>query len=114
MQSTVSALVIVFSAFLALWPAAFLVVAALHAFARRWRHIGQIALLVPLWSIAASIALVQFPRLVNAFEASAKPGPSLIAITAVIFALCCAAIAWALLIRSFAKPIDASPAGAHG
>lgn len=103
MTAATHALIIVCAAILALWPAAFLVAAALHGFARRWRHVGQIAWLLPLWSIAASIGLVQFPRLLKAFETSSSaPGPTLVAITAAIFALCCAGVAWALLLRSFA------------
>jgi hypothetical protein len=104
MHSVASVLVVIFSACLVLWPAGFLVAAGLHSFARRWRQLGQIAWLVPLWSIAASIALVQFPRLMEAFEPAARPGLSLGGIAAVVFALCCAAIAWALLVRSLVGP----------
>jgi hypothetical protein len=104
MQATATnALIVIAGAILALWPVAFLVAAALHGLARRWRHVGQIAWLLPLWSIAASIGLVQFPRLLKAFEPSAPPGPTLVAITAAVFALCCAGVAWALLLRSFAS-----------
>lgn len=101
MIAATHALILACAAVLALWPAAFLVAAALHGFARRWRHVGQIAWLLPLWSIAASIGLVQFPRLLKAIETPAPPGPTLVAITAAIFALCCAGVAWALLLRSF-------------
>ena len=104
MQTLLLVLVVLFSAFLALWPAAFLVAAVLHSIARRWRGLRRIALLVPVWSIAASIGLIQFPRLLHVFAPSAQPGPSnpsLGTIAAVILALCCAAIAWALLVRSF-------------
>lgn len=112
MQTATNALIIVAGAVLALWPVAFLLAAALHGFARRWRDVGQIAWLVPLWSIAASVALVQFPRLLKAFEPSALPGPTLVAITAAIFALCCAGVAWALLIRSFASTHRAAASAA--
>src|SRR6185436_21104075 len=101
MQSASLVLVVLFSAFLALWPAAFLVVGALHALAKRWRRLGQIALLLPVWSISASIGLIQFPRLLNAFEPSAQPALSLGSVMAVVFALCCAAVVWALLVRSW-------------
>ena len=106
------ALVAVFSAFLALWPVAFLVAAGLHSIAKRWRRLGQIALLVPVWSVAASIGLIQFPRLLNAFEPSTQPGPSLGSIAAIVFALCCAAVAWALLVRSFGERVPARPSDA--
>lgn len=103
MMTATHALILACAAVLALWPAAFLVAATLHGFARRWRHIGQIAWLLPLWSIAASIGLVQFPRLLKAIDTPAPPGPTLVAITAAIFALCCVGVAWALLLRSFAS-----------
>ena len=103
MQTAAPILVIVFSAFLALWPVAFLGVALRHAVTKRWRSVGQVALLVPVWSISASIGLIQFPRLLGMFESSAQPGASLGSIAAVVFALCCAAIAWALLVRSFGE-----------
>jgi NADH:ubiquinone oxidoreductase subunit K len=101
MQSAAQMLVVLFSAFLAFWPAAFIVVGASHALAKRWSRLGQIALLLPVWSIAASIGLVQVPRLLNAFEPSGQRGLSLGSIMALLFALCCAAIAWALLVRAF-------------
>lgn len=102
MTSATHALIMFCGAILALWPVAFVAAALLHGMARRWRHVGQIAWLLPLWSIAASIGLVQFPRLLRALEAPAAPGATLVAITAAIFALCCAGVAWALLLRSFA------------
>ena len=113
MQTVALVSVVLFSAFLALWPVAFIVVAVLHAIAKRWRRVGQVALLAPLWSISASIGLIQFPRLLSVFEPSAQSGASLGSIAAVVFALCCAAIAWALLVRSFGGPsAAASPSAA--
>ena len=113
MQTAALVLVVVFSAFLALWPLAFLVAAVLHALAKRWRRVGQVALLVPVWSISASIGLIQFPRLLGVFEPSTQSGASLGSVVAVVFALCCAAIAWALLVRSFGSTsAAASPSSA--
>ena len=104
MQTAALVSVVVFSAFLALWPVAFLVAAVLHAVAKRWHRVGQVALLLPVWSISASIGLIQFPRLLSVFEPSAQSGASLGSVAAVVLALCCAAIAWALLVRSFGAP----------
>ena len=103
MQTAAALSVVFFSAFLALWPVAFLVVAALHAIAKRWGRVGQLVLLVPVWSIAASIGLAQFPRLLSLVEPSAQSSASFGSIAAVIFALACAAIAWALLVRSLGE-----------
>lgn len=103
MQTVTLALVVLFSAFLALWPAAFLVAAGLHSFARRWQRLRRIAWLVPVWTIAASIGLMQLPRLLNGWAQADRPGPTLIAITAIVLAMCCAGVAWALLLRSFAS-----------
>jgi hypothetical protein len=97
-----SALVIVFSAVLALWPVAFVAGAVWHALAGRWRALGQLAMLLPLWCVAASIGLMQGPRaiaLVNEGPAAiTRPG---LAIAATVFALSFAGLAWALLLRSF-------------
>lgn len=91
-----------FSAFLALWPIALVAALAHHARARRWARVGQLALLLPLWTVAASIGLVQFPRLLAALGGT-EPGRFGVAFAAVILALCCGAVAWALLLRSFAR-----------
>lgn len=97
-----NALVIVFSAVLALWPVAFVAGGVWHALAGRWRALGRLAMLLPLWCVAASIGLTQGPRviaLVNDGPAAiTRPG---LAIAAVVFSLCFAALAWALLLRSF-------------
>ncbi len=112
MQFASSALVIAFAAFLALWPVAFLVVILLHAFARRWRRVGQVAFLLPLWTIAASVGLIQLAPLIEALDAPAPGRSPFIAVLAVGFALCCAAVAWALLIRSL--DLQSSDLGRHG
>jgi hypothetical protein len=101
MQFTPSALAIAFAAFLALWPVAFVVIVVIHAAARRWRRVGQVAFLVPLWTIAASVGLTQLAPLIAAFDALPKGRTPFIPVVAVGVALCCGAVAWALLLRSF-------------
>lgn len=102
MPSFTFLLAVVFSAFLALWPLAFVAGLVWHGWARRWRAVGQLALLLPLWCVAASIGLMQGPRLTQMLTegAAAVPRPGM-AIAAVVFSLCFAALAWALLLRSF-------------
>jgi hypothetical protein len=101
MQFAFSALAIAFATVLALWPVTFLVALLLHAFAKRWRRVGQVAFLLPLWTIAASVGLTQLAPLIAAIDALPKEGSPVIPVVALGFALCCAAMAWALLIRSF-------------
>ena len=111
MQFAPSALVIAFAAFLALWPVAFVVVLLLHAFAKRWRRVGQVAFLLPLWTIAASVGLTQLAPFIAAIDALPKGRSPFIPVVAVGLALCCAAVAWALLIRSFGH--QSSSASGH-
>jgi hypothetical protein len=101
MQFASSALVMFFAALLALWPLVFLVAVLRHLFAKRWRRVGQVALLLPLWTIAASVGLVQLGPFMAALDAPSPPRSPFMAVTAIGFALCCAAVAWGLLIRSF-------------
>lgn len=101
MQFASSALVILFTAVLALWPVAFLVAVVLHGLAKRWRRVGHVALLLPLWTIAASIGLTQLEPFTAALTAPSQGRSPVMPVVAVAFALCCAAVAWALLIRSF-------------
>ena len=111
MQVVPSALAIAFAAFLGLWPVAFLVVLLLHAFAKRWRRVGQVAFLLPLWTIAASVGLTQLAPFIAAIDALPKGKSPFIPVVAVGFALCCTAVAWALLIRSLGS--QSSPAPGH-
>lgn len=101
-SSITPTLVIVFSAFLALWPLVFLAGAVWHALARRWQAVARLALLLPLWCVAASIGLMQGPRVITLVNegpaAITRPG---MAIAATVFALSFAGLAWALLLRSF-------------
>ncbi|MBI5719673.1 MAG: hypothetical protein HZC37_18545 [Burkholderiales bacterium] len=101
MDLAASPLLIAFVVIVTLWPIVFLGAVAFHSFARRWRRAGQVALLLPLWMIAASIGLVQVPPFIAALAAPSPTRSLVIAGTASAFALCCAILAWALLLRSF-------------
>lgn len=108
MQAAVSAMGVVFVALVALWPLAWLAAIVRHAMHKRWKPIGQLALLLPLWTIAASVGAVQLGPLLKAVEA-AQPSPSLVVRgTGLAVAVCIAVVAWLLLLRSF-RP---SPTGA--
>jgi len=96
-----SPLVVVFAAIVALWPVAFIFALAYHSLAKHWRRVGQLALLFPLWSVAASVGLVQMPPLLAALSAPSLTRNLFTAGTAIAVALSCAVLAWALLIRSF-------------
>lgn len=102
MPSPAFIIAIVFSVFLGAWPLAFVVAVALQARKQRWRRVGQLALLFPVWCVAASIGLLQLPRLVAALDGTAPGGgkPAL-ATVAVVLALCLGALVWALLVQSF-------------
>lgn len=95
------ALVFAFSAALALWPLAFLAGAVWHGLARRWQVVARLAMLLPLWCVAASIGLMQGPRVITLVNegpaAITRPG---MAIAATVFALSFAGLAWALLLRA--------------
>jgi hypothetical protein len=106
------AIAIAFAAFLALWPVAFVVVLLVHALARQWRRVAQVAFLLPLWTIAASVGLTQLAPLIAAFDAPRMGRSPFIPVIAVGVALCFGAVAWALLIRSFDH--RSSPATGQG
>ena len=103
MQFVSAALVIVLAASLALWPVAFLAGVFVHVFAKQWRRLGQVAFLLPLWTIAASVCLTQLAPFVAAFDGPAQGRSPFIPVVAMGFALCCAALVWALLSRSFER-----------
>ena len=105
-----SALVFLFAALMGLWPLAWLFVVVRHSLSRRWRRVGQVALLLPLWTIAASVGAVQFARLLAARDAAAASPNLLIAATSIGVALCVATVAWLLLIRSFGDRPSEGPA----
>jgi hypothetical protein len=110
MQLASSALAVAFAAVLALWPVAFLAAVLMHAFARRWKRVGQVAFLLPLWTIAASVGLMQLTPFVAALNASPQGRSPVVPIVAVVFAMCCAAVAWALLLRAFDRRTDSGEA----
>ena len=100
-----SPLAIAFAAIVALWPVAFVVAIAYHSLVRRWRRVGQVALLFPLWSVAASVGLVhmglvQMPSFLAALVAPSVTRNLFTAGAAIAVALSCAVLAWALLLRS--------------
>jgi hypothetical protein len=101
MEFASSPLVVAFAVVVTLWPIVFLAAVAFHAFARRWRRLGQVAMLLPLWMVASSIGLVQVPPFIAALAAPSPTRHLFTAGTASAFALCCAILAWALLLRSF-------------
>ncbi|NRF70555.1 hypothetical protein HLB44_26470 [Aquincola sp. S2] len=101
MNLAILALIILFAVPMALWPVLWLFVLGRHALSRRWQRVGQVALLLPLWTIAASVAALQFPRLLVALNAEKVPPGLLFAAVAIGVATCFATIAWLLLIRSF-------------
>ena len=107
MQNTLSALVIVFAVLVALWPFAWIVAVVRHSLARRWQRAGQVALLLPVWAVAASVSALQLARLFAAQDA--KPAPTVWgAIASIGVGACVATVAWLLLLRSFG---DRSPEG---
>src|SRR5436190_20659625 len=99
-----SLLVIPFAVFVGLWPIAFLGVLLRHSLAREWHRVGRIALLLPLWTVAASVGLRQLaPYIAEPSAAHALPSPFITA-AGVGFAACCVAAGWWLLLRSFGGP----------
>ena len=104
----ISALVVVFTVPMVLWPLGWLVVLVRHALARRWQHVGRVALLLPLWTIAASIGAVQLNGLLAPADASPRP---LIAATSIAIAFVMAVMAWGLLIASFRSAERPTPQG---
>ena len=101
MQPTPSTLVIAFAVFLGLWPIAFLLAVIRHSIAKQWRRVGQIALLLPLWTIAASVGLIQIAPFLAAPDAQPRTVSPFVAVAGIGFAACCAAAAWWLLVSSF-------------
>lgn len=104
MEFASAALAVFIAAFLGLWPFVFLLAVVRHALGKRWQRVGQVAFLLPLWTIAASIGLVKLAPFLAALNDPAPSRSPFVATAAIGFALCCAAVAWALLIRSFGDP----------
>lgn len=104
MQAATSALIIVFALFLALWPVACLLVAIRHGLRQQWGRLGQLGLLVPLWTIAATVAvLLLAPFLATADAERPLPSPFW-ATLGLGFALSCGAVAWGLLFATLGPP----------
>src|SRR3990167_9125770 len=88
MQIALSLLVLFFVVVVGLWPLACLAAVVHHAMRRRWRAIGQLALLLPLWTIAASVVALQLAPLLARAEAASSPTATLVAATGVGVAVC--------------------------
>ena len=65
-----------------------------------WQRAGKVALLLPLWTIAASIGAVQLGGLLAPLSETPSPRP-LVAATSISIAFLLAVMAWALLVASF-------------
>jgi hypothetical protein len=107
MRFAISALIVVFTVPMALWPFGWLIVLVRHAMARQWQRVGKVALLLPLWTIAASIGAVQLGGLLAPLSESAASPRPLIAATSISIAFLLAVMAWGLLVASFRS--SASP-----
>jgi hypothetical protein len=101
MQTASQAALIVFAAFLGSWPVVCLVALLHHALAKRWRRVGQVALLLPLWMTAASLGLVQVAPIIASLDAPTPVRSPVVAVAAIACTLFLAALAWGLLVRSF-------------
>jgi hypothetical protein len=88
MRFALLAMIVLFSVPMALWPILWLFVLTRHALSKRWRHVGKVALLLPLWTIAASLGAIQFPRLLAALNAEKSPPSLLVAAVAIAVAIC--------------------------
>lgn len=106
MPSALWAAAVAFAAVLALWPVAMLLVAVRLAWARRWRGVGQVAWLLPVWTIAASIGLTQLSPMLHALAAGTPVQRPLWVWVALVIALCCGGLAWALLVVAARAPAD--------
>lgn len=100
MKTALSALVVVFALPMALWPLLWLFALGRHGLRGRRRRMMQVALLLPLWTVAASVGAIQLPVLLAALQATPPSPRWWIAATSVAVAACFAVLAWLLLIRS--------------
>lgn len=101
MQSASHAILILFTAVLGLWPVVFILALLQHLLAKRWRRVGQVALLLPIWTMAASVGLTQVAPFVAALDAPPQIRNPLFTAAAIGLTLFFAALAWGLLVRSF-------------
>lgn len=93
-------MLILLTAFLGLWPVAFVLALLRHSLAKRWRRVGQVALLLPIWTAAASVGLTQVAPFVAALDAEPQARNPFITVAAVGFTVFFATLAWGLLVRS--------------
>jgi hypothetical protein len=101
MTPALSAILLLFVLPMALWPVVWLFALVRHGLAGRRRRLVQLALLLPFWTVAASVGAIQIPALLAALQATPPSPRWWIAATSVGVAACFAALAWLLLIRSF-------------
>jgi hypothetical protein len=101
MEVLLSALATAFVLMLALWPLVLLVAVVRHALAGRWKQVGKLALLLPLWMIAASLGLRQAVPLFMAVGSESLPRSPFYGVVATGIAVFFALLAWGLLLHSF-------------
>lgn len=100
MQSAPSFFVILFALFLALWPVACLIAALQLSITKQWRRLGQLGLLLPLWTIAASVGLMQVTPFLSTSGATDAVASPLLAAAGVGLSMGLGVAAWWLLYRS--------------
>jgi hypothetical protein len=110
MEILLSALATTFAVVLALWPIVLLIAVVRHSLARRWRQVGKLALLLPLWMMAASLGLRQVVPLFMAVGSESLPRSPFFGVVATGVAVFCALLAWGLLLHSFGARSASQPA----
>lgn len=100
MQVASHAFLLFLAVLLGLWPVALVATLLRHALARRWWRVGQAALLLPLWTTAASVGLTQVVPFIAALDAQAPVRSPFIAVAAIACTLFFACLAWGLLVAS--------------
>ena len=113
MNTALLALLALFVAVVALWPVVWVAAIIRLLLSRQWQRLGRLALLLPLWTVAASIGAVKFGLLFAAQDAADFSPPLVVAATSIGIAMCFAVVAWLLLVRSFrldqAQPASEQP-----
>ena len=113
MNTALLALLALFVAVVALWPVVWVAAIIRLLLSRQWQRLGRLALLLPLWTVAASIGAVKFGLLFASKDAANFSPPLVIAATSIGIAMCFAVVAWLLLVRSFrldqAQPASGKP-----
>lgn len=113
MQAAISALIIVSALLLALWPLACLLVAIRHGMRQQWGRLGQLGLLVPLWTIAATVVVLLLAPFLTAPDVERSLPSPFWATLGLGFVLFCGGAAWGLLFATLGPPPppDATPSG---